>query len=1047
MAQTSKKSKAKLTEIFRKYATPKEIIMMIVGLIAAVGLGASLPLQSIFMGNLIDAFNQFGYVASNPGLFPNDAAYQHVKAQKQSDMKDEVWGVVIGLIIVGSVVFVCAYFQEAFWMYTGESQTRRLRLLYLKSLLSETVTFHDIHKPGELTTHLVSSLSLIQEGMSERYPVPWQSLATFITGFIIGLVKGWKMALVMLSTTPVLALSMGLFGKIMSQAAEKAQKSYADAGGQAQEVLSNIRIVYAYNTQSYFHKKFMVLINQAYRLGFQRSVKSSITIGFLMFTLFATYALGFWFGIQQVIAGAMTGGEVLNVFFAVFIGAMALGQIGPAQSDISTGQGAWEFIRQIVNNIKDPVVGKKIEPQAFKGEIEFKDVKFTYPSRPDIQVLKGFTLKIQPGQKVALVGSSGSGKSTIVQLLLKFYAPESGSITVDGIDLQELDTKWWREQIGLVSQEPVLFDTTIAENIMLGAKTFDFQEKDQLIKDNMPKIVSCCQQSLAHDFITKFPNKFDTYVGERGGQMSGGQRQRIAIARALMKDPGIMLLDEATSALDSTSEKIVQEALDLASKNRTTFIIAHRLSTIKDADVIVVMNKGFISEIGTYGSLVEKQGDFYALVKAQGLRGNKTVTATTNDNEVIDQKKKGDAVVESSYEDVAQRTKPTKVPLTKWPIARLLKMQAEDGWMLFFGILGAAGNGAIFPIYTVILSSILTIFAGSNSDIASKSNFWIYMFLVLAVCAFVVIFIQYMCFSISGERLTARIRSISFKTMLDQEVAFFDDPMHTSGALSSSLAEEADKIKSLTGQLLGVLVQFASTVITGLAIAFYHNAELAALITIAVPLIIFSGYMRRRIIEGMTKKLRDEYVSASTIAADAIQNIRTVLSLNREEAFIDYYEHRTLKPHRKALEATLKGSIYFAISQAAIFFVLAYAFYLAYLYLVNGKIGIDAVFGVIFPALFSMFGVGQALAQLSVVSRAALAAQSFFELVDRHTPINGTNEDGLKPVNVQGLADVKNVEFYYPSRPDTMILKNITQQFEVGKTTALVGQSGILLFI
>eukprot|EP00834_Sanchytrium_tribonematis_P001241 NODE_29_length_37665_cov_1.081563.p2 type:complete len:774 gc:universal NODE_29_length_37665_cov_1.081563:23120-20799(-) len=571
---------------------------------------------------------------------------------------------------------------------------------------------------------------------------------------------------------------------------------------------------------------------------------------------------------------------------------------------------------------------------------------------------------------------------------------------------------------------------------MLGAKEFNFKERASLIALNMDKIKQCCKLSLAHDFIEQFPHSYDTTVGEKGGQMSGGQRQRIAIARALMKDPSIILLDEATSALDSTSEKVVQEALDKAAENRTTFVIAHRLSTIKDADMIVVMNKGFICETGTYEELVAKQGDFYALVKAQGLRGaNDRPRVTTTSKEETKEVIKADVVK-------AETIKRTKVPITKWPIARLFKMQKNDWPLLTIGFIGACANGAIFPLYTVILSQILTVFAGTHDEVVEKSTFWVYMFLVLAVCAFVALFTQVACFSISGERLTVMIRNSMFKGILEKEIGFFDEPLHNSGTLSAQLSEEADKIRSLTGQLMGVIIQSLATVATGLGIAFYHNAELTALIAIAVPLIIFMGIMRKRVMEGMTKKLRDEYQKASTIACDAVQNIRTVLSLNREEAFLDYFEHRTEKPHQEALKSTLTSSVYFAISQAAMFFVLAYAFWLASLYLIAGKIGFEDLFGVIFPVVFSMTGIGQALAQLSVMSRAAVAAQVYFEIVDRESAINSLQDAGEKPVDVQGTATLNNVEFYYPNRKDMKILKGITENFEVGKTTALVGQSG-----
>eukprot|EP00835_Amoeboradix_gromovi_P003371 NODE_220_length_13988_cov_0.426885.p1 type:complete len:1259 gc:universal NODE_220_length_13988_cov_0.426885:8261-12037(+) len=1035
MARTKKKMTS-LTEIFKKYGTTKEKVMMVIGLIAAIGLGAALPLQSIFMGNSITAFVEYGFVTTHKDL-PFKPNYDTVRQQKEDNLHAQINIVVIGLCIVGSSVLLFAYLQEAFWMFTGEEQTRRLRLIYLKSLLSQPISFHDTRKPGELITHLISSISLIQEGVSERYPVPLQSVATFVAGFVIGFVHSWTMTLVMLSTTPLLALSMAMYGKIMSQGAAKSQLRYADAGGLAQNVLENMRIVTAYNSQSYFFSKFMDQINTAYKLGFTKSFLTATIIGALMFILFGTYALGFWFGSTQVADGKMAAGDVLTTFFAVLIGAFSIGQIGPAKGDIDTGAGAWDNIRDIVNNVQPVKQGIIIPVEKFKGEIIFDNVCFTYPSRPDTQVLKGFTLSIRQGQKVALVGSSGSGKSTIVSLLLKFYYPDSGTITVDGINLTDIDTKWWRTQIGLVSQEPVLFDTTINENVLLGAVHFDFAKRMELVESNKDKIRSCCTQSLAHDFIMQFPLKYETLVGEKGSLMSGGQRQRIAIARALMKDPMIMLLDEATSALDSTSERVVQQALDEVSKNRTTFIIAHRLSTIKDSNVIVVMNKGFISEIGDYNDLIQKKGDFFALVQAQGLR-----LATNEKKEVKEPKVNVEVAGEVVTTPLETDALIPKVSVRKWPILRLLRMQSNDFVLMIVGLIAAVVNGAIFPVYTIILSSMLTVFAGTPDEIRSQSIFWVLMFIVLAVVAFISMFGQVACFSVAGERLTVQIRSRLFRSLLDKEIAYFDVQEHSSGILSSRLSEDADKIKALTGQLLGVLVQSTSTIATGLAIGFYHSPELAALISIAVPLVIFMGIMRKKIMEGVTKKLRDEYVKASSIASDAIMNVRIVQSLNREDSFLEYYRDRTNIPHQQALKATMTSSIYFAVSQGAMFFVLAYAFWLASVYIIEEKIKFEDVFGVIFPILFSMTGVGQALAQLGVMSKAAVAANSYFETIDHLQNIDTNNHTGQELVNVQGSALLKNIEFSYPTRPDVMVLKNILVNIEVGKTTALVGSSG-----
>eukprot|EP00834_Sanchytrium_tribonematis_P003809 NODE_161_length_14984_cov_0.487000.p1 type:complete len:823 gc:universal NODE_161_length_14984_cov_0.487000:6363-8831(+) len=804
-----------LTDVFKRYGTTKEYFLMFIGFLGAIGFGASLPLQTLFFGDAINAFNSYDYVMNHPF---NDA----VRDAARDKVEEQVLKVIISFLILGAAVFVCAYLLQSLWCYTGAQQSRRLRLKFFNAMLYQPVAWHDEHKAGELNTHLTTSMSLIQEGVSERFVMVFNYLASFIAGFVIAFSKSWKMTLVLLSVFPLLVITSAIFAKIISESANSTQSDYAQAGAVAQEVLSNIRTVTSYNAQEHFIKKFNVFIDKSYIVGRLKGFKTGLAMGVTFMLMFGDYGLGFWYGSTLVVAGEIDGGTVLNVFFAVLIGAFVLGNLSPSLGSIFGGNGAWHFIKQVVDTSPPLVEGKK--PEKLQGLIEFKDIEFTYPTRKETQVLKKFTLTVEPGQKVALVGASGSGKSTIVQLLQKFYKPDAGTITVDGQDLQDLDTKWWRTNVGLVSQEPILFDATIAENIILGCKEFDPATPQENIEKS-------CQLALAHDFIMKFPDKYQTWVGEKGSLMSGGQKQRIAIARALIKDPSILLLDEATSALDSSSEKIVQEALDKAADNRTTIVIAHRLSTIRDADKIVVMKSGQIIEQGTYESLVAQQGEFYSLVKAQELAGNK---------EEMKQAK-----TEAKEENVVVQQEAEKVktlPITKWPLARLFKMQKPELPIMILGAFGAAVNGAIFPVFNLFFGNILGVFAKDKSEIQEGANLYAILFAVLGFVALIANTVQITCFTISGEKLTCRIRENLFRAYLRQDIGYFDDPNHTSGALSANIAEEAERIKGLTGELLGIICQFLATVIFGLGIAFYYNPALAGLILVVMPFTALQGH-------------------------------------------------------------------------------------------------------------------------------------------------------------------------------------------------------------
>ncbi|KAI8928866.1 P-loop containing nucleoside triphosphate hydrolase protein [Entophlyctis helioformis] len=460
--------------------------------------------------------------------------------------------------------------------------------------------------------------ALIQEGLSDKVGLILQFSAAFVSGFVIGFVKGWKLALVLCCVFPVLAGAAVVLSKILAGGSTEEQAAYASAGGVAQQVLSSMRTVVAFGGEARESDRYNKHLDEAERFGIRKALFNGMGVGFIQGVIFLVYALAFYYG-NTLIPNDMNGGQVLNVFFAIIIGAFSLGNATPHLSAIGTAQGAAFKIFETIDRVSpiDPLSANGAKPQKVDGNIEFKNIDFHYPSRTDVPILKNFNLTVSSGQTVALVGASGSGKSTIVKLVERFYDPVNGIVTLDGQNVKDLNVAWLRQQIGIVSQEPTLFDTSIRQNILYGLRD-DGEGLDKAKLDEMVK--NACVMANAWEFISKLPNGVDTNVGEAGSMLSGGQKQRIAIARAIIKDPRILLLDEATSALDTESERIVQAALERASQNRTTIVIAHRLSTVKNADQIVVMSQGVVVETGTHESLIADRGYYYELVEAQRLK-------------------------------------------------------------------------------------------------------------------------------------------------------------------------------------------------------------------------------------------------------------------------------------------------------------------------------------------------------------------------------------------------------------------------------------------
>lgn len=454
-------------------------------------------------------------------------------------------------------------------------------------------------------------LDKMKEGIGEKVGIFSFLIMTFVFGIIASFFYGWKLTLVVLICCPFIIISTAMVAKIQSSLTEKELEAYSGAGGVAEEVFSGIRTVLAFSGEAKESKRFAKLLVPAEITGRKKGLYSGIGAGTMWFIIYACYAVAMWYGVKLILADRgeevrhYTPAVLVIVLFGIIMGAQNLGFSSPHVEAFATAKGAAQSVFSIIDRKSevDPMSEHGLKPLEVIGNIEFEGLHFHYPARPDVQILKGLTLSVKAGQTVALVGASGCGKSTLLQLMQRFYDPLNGLVKLDGRDLRGLNVGWLRAQIGVVGQEPVLFATTIGENIRYGNP-----------KATQKDIEDAARMANCHDFITKLPKGYDTLVGERGAQMSGGQKQRIAIARALVRNPKILLLDEATSALDPTSERRVQDALEMASKGRTTLVVSHRLSTVTNADKIVFVKDGAVAEEGTHDELMAKKGLYCQLV-------------------------------------------------------------------------------------------------------------------------------------------------------------------------------------------------------------------------------------------------------------------------------------------------------------------------------------------------------------------------------------------------------------------------------------------------
>lgn len=483
-----------------------------------------------------------------------------------------------------------------------------MRISLYSKLMGLPMTFYDKKRIGELVSRITTDIALLQDTFSTTLAEFIRQIATLIIGSIIIFYATPELSLFMLATFPVLVVAAMIFGKFIRKLSKKTQDELASANVIVEETLQSINIVKAFTSEIIEVLRYKKSMERVVKIALKSATYRGAFISFIIFAMFGGIVAVMWYGATLVQSGEMSVGDLLSfVLYTTFIGGSIAG-LGDLYGQIQKAIGASERVMEILNEEGEQNIEEKvIEKMPLYGDIKLNNIDFSYPTREDVQVLKRLSFNVKAGEKVALVGHSGAGKSTIIQLLLRFYPVGSGEILVDGKNINQYPLSSYRQNIGIVPQEIILFGGTIKENIAYGKPGATDEE-----------VLDAARKANAWLFIKDFPEGMDTLVGERGVKLSGGQRQRIAIARAILKNPVILILDEATSSLDAESESYVQEALDELMKNRTTIIIAHRLATIRKVNKIYVLKDGQIAESGTHEELITTiDGTYNNLVKLQ----------------------------------------------------------------------------------------------------------------------------------------------------------------------------------------------------------------------------------------------------------------------------------------------------------------------------------------------------------------------------------------------------------------------------------------------
>ncbi len=518
---------------------------------------------------------------------------------KDLDAINKVAGWLFILLLLQSIF---SFFRIYLFVQVVENSLADLRKELYSHLVRLPMLFFSQHRVGELNSRVSSDVSLLTETFTTSIAEFIRQFILIVGGIIFLSLISPKLTLVMLCIVPVVAVLAIVFGRKIRKISRETQDKVAESNTIVEETMQGIASVKAFANEMYEILRYRKSMAEVVRNAMRGAVARGFFASFIILCLFGSIVMVIWFGMMEVRSGELKIGPMFTfILYSVFVGA-SIGGIAELYATIQRAIGATERIFEILDEktefVKDDRMSK--EYKRFNGDVEFRNVAFTYPSRKEITVLNDVSLVAKKGQTIAIVGPSGSGKTTMVQLLLRFYDPDSGNVLIDGTDASTYPLNVLRNNMAVVPQDVLLFGGTIRENIAYGKPDADENE-----------ILDAAAKANAMEFINIFPEKLETIVGERGVKLSGGQRQRIAIARAVLKDPSILLLDEATSSLDSESERLVQEALDKLMVGRTSFVIAHRLSTIRNADKILVLDKGHIKETGTHEELMRKEQGLY----------------------------------------------------------------------------------------------------------------------------------------------------------------------------------------------------------------------------------------------------------------------------------------------------------------------------------------------------------------------------------------------------------------------------------------------------
>ncbi|RYP72290.1 hypothetical protein DL771_004264 [Monosporascus sp. 5C6A] len=1026
--------------IFR-YAGPLEYTAQAVAIVAALGSGAGIALQNLIFGRFVTVIADFSSGSSSPDAFRSDSVR-----------------LALYFVYLGIARFALSYVYNTLFTYAAYRIVRNIRHEYLSAALRQEIAFFDFGTAGSIATQATSNGRLIQGGIAEKLGLSFQGIAAFVTAFIIAFIVQWKLTLICLCIAPATMLVMGVVAGIEAGYETKILEIYAQGNSFAEAVLASARTVHAFEMRARLVNKFDEYLTDAHKIGSKLSPLFGILFSAEYTIIYLGFGLAFWQGIRMLARGELDGsGDIFTVLLSVVIAAISLTQLAPYFIDFSRAATGASKLFQLIDRKShiDPFASFGEKPSEVRGDVELEHVTFAYPTRPSVTVLDDFSLKVPAGKVTALVGQSGSGKSTIVGLIERWYNPKSGSIKLDGRPIDQLNLNWLRKNVRLVQQEPVLFHGSVFDNIRDGLVGTEWESAPRDVQ--MERIQEAAKIAYAHDFIMELPDGYNTQIGQCGGLLSGGQKQRVAIARSVVSQPKVLLLDEATSALDPHAEGAVQRALDKVSEGRTTIVIAHKLATIRRAHHIVVMNKGRIVEQGSHESLIAANGTYTRLVRIQDLAvSDKGSETETEESDALEEAKGDPADVTRTltrYDTSVRERLELQKDRDNYEnhsqlgflraVVRLVRETPELTWAYIVLVIGCLLAAAGYPGQALLMANVTNVFTLTGAEMEREGNFYATMFIVLAAGSLVAYFSLGYSTNTIAQQLSHKLRKQSLWDMLRQDLQFFDRPENNTGALASHVDSNPQSILELMGFNIGLIAISVLNLTASSILAIAYNWKLGLVAVCAgLPPMVGTGFLKIRLDAKLDRDTSKRYSTSASIASEAVAAIRTVSSLAVEESVLAKYTVELDHAVADSVSPLFIIMICFGCTQAIEYWFMALGFWYGCDLLSREEISMYAFF----VAFLGVFFSGQAATQIfqfsTSITKGVNAANYIFWLRELQPTVRETPGNRDKGPSAGGPIELDRVRFSYPLRPDATVLRGVDLTVKKGQFVALVGASG-----